>query len=275
VSQEEQRPISQAEFKALLEDGAASDLFAWLRGRGRRIEDIHWPDRGRRGRKGKGDDGKTVDLTFLEDGRPVGVDIVELHESADHARQNAEMTRIVGEIERDLRPQLRELNPGHGIAISWVLSWLPPNDVLQRGVETVKRTILEAAPALRDGDRVDLEPRPDFVREMHAICWSSATPRFGFVGRHAEQTGRVGEAAASMVESLLSSSKPAQLQAFPDARVLAIDRVVMPFADEMEAALGAQTARIPSNWTAIYYVVPWRPAGSITVVWSRPPRAPS
>ncbi len=72
-----------------------------------------------------------------------------------------------------------------------------------------------------------------------------------------------------MAESLLASSKPQQLEAFADARVLAIDRAIMPFAEELEAALDAQAARIPANWTTIYFVIPWRPAGSITEVWSR------
>src|ERR1700674_3213186 len=103
MSADDRRPMSQSEIKRLLEDLAASELFVWLRGRGHTVDEIRWPDRERHGRKGQGQEGaKTIDLTFLEDGRPVGVDIVELHESADHARQHAEMDRIVGKLQKEL-----------------------------------------------------------------------------------------------------------------------------------------------------------------------------
>lgn len=254
----------------MLEDLAAEVLFKWLRQRGHSIDEIQWPDREREGRKGRRqeDGAKTVDLTFAEDGRPVGVDIVELHESAEHARQHAEMGRIVGHLEQELRPRIRELNPGNSVAITWGLSWLPSGKALQDGLEVLKDTILDAALKLRAGESVDLDPKPDFVRGMRAICYSSATPTFGFMGGHVEQTGLVGQAAAAMAESLLASSKAEQLKAFADARVLAIDRAIMPFADELQAALNTQAARIPANWTAIYFVIPWR-SDSISEVWSQ------
>ncbi len=262
--------MSLRDFKRRLEDLAAEELFKWLRDRGHTIDEIHWPDREREGRKGQSEDGaKTVDITFTEDGRPVAVDIVELHESADHARQHAEMGRIVGHLEQELRARIRELNPGNSVAISWRLSWLPSGKALRDGLNLLRETILEAAAKLRPGERIDLDPKPDFVRDMCAICYASPTPTFGFIGGHVEQTGFVGQTAASMAESLLGSSKPEQLEAFADARVLAIDRAIMPFAEELQAALDAQTARIPANWTTIYFVIPWRPAGSITEVWSR------
>ncbi len=253
----------------MLEDLAAEELFAWLRDRGHVIDGTRWPDREREGRKGESEVGaKTVDLTFNEDGRPVAVDIVELHESARHARQHAEMDRIVGQLERELRAPLREINPGNSIAISWRLSWLPSGKILRAGLEVLKKTILDTAPRLRDGDRVDLDPKPDFVRDMCAICYASRTPKFGFMGGHVEQTGYVAKAAQAMAESLLASSKPTQLESFTDARVLAIDRAIMPFPDELQAALNAGAARIPANWTRIYFVIPWR-RGSLSQVWAR------
>ncbi len=262
--------MSQKDFKRKLEDLAAVELFKWLRDRGRTIAEIRWPDREREGRKGRSEQGlKTVDLAFTEDGRPIAVDIVELHESPDHARQHVEMDRIVGHLQQELTARIRELNPGNSVAISWRLSWLPSGKALRDGLGVLKETILTAAPKLRDGDRMDLNPKPDFVREMRALCYASPTPSFGFMGGHVEQTGFVGQAAAAMAESLLASSKPQQLEAFADARVLAIDRAIMPFAEELAAALDAQAARIPANWTTIYFVIPWRPAGSITEVWSR------
>jgi hypothetical protein len=267
---DDRRWMSQDEIKRVLEDLAASEMFMWLRRRGHSVDGIEWPDRDRKGRKGyPGEGAKTLDLTFQEDGHLVAVDILELHESAKHARQYAGMDRIVRELEQELGPRILELNPGHTVAISWGVSWLPPDNVMQSGLKIVKDTILGAVPGLRDGDTVDLDPRPDFIRQMRAICYASDTPTFGFMGGHVEQTGWVAEAVEAMVESLLTSSKPAQLQAFDDARVLAIDRALMPFPEDLRVAIAARADRIPSNWTAIYFVMPWR-SGSLSEVWNRP-----
>ena len=255
----------------MLENEAAETLFAWLRARGRVIDEICWPDRERHGRKGQAASGtKTVDLTFHEDGRLVAVDILELYVSERDARQSAEMGRIGYELEQALRPQLRELNPQHTIAISWEIGWLPPSGskVMRAGLDMVKATILAAAAGLHDGDDVELDPKPDFIPELRAICYASPTPKFGFISMGPEGAGYVGHTVEAMAESLLASSKPEQLRAFIDARVLAIDQVVMPFAEDLAAALKARVARIPANWTAIYFMPPWRP-GSLSEVWSR------
>ena len=74
--------------------------------------------------------------------------------------------------------------------------------------------------------------------------------------------------AESMAESLLTSRKDSQLQAFDDARILAIDRAVMGFDEDLREAIADRADRIPANWSAIYFVVPWR-TGSISEVWLR------
>lgn len=96
------RPMSQKDFKRMLETEAAEATFRWLRHRDHVIDEIHWPDREREGRKGQRLGAKTVDPTFHEDGQQVGVDILELHESERHARQNAEMGRVAGRLEQEL-----------------------------------------------------------------------------------------------------------------------------------------------------------------------------
>src|SRR5258708_19512277 len=99
------RPPPLKHFKRNLETEAAESMFNWLRDRGHVIEEIRWPDREREGRKGQVTRAKTVDLTFQEDGREVGFDIIELHESARHARQNAEMARIAAKMQQHLTPR--------------------------------------------------------------------------------------------------------------------------------------------------------------------------
>jgi len=131
-------------------------------------------------------------------------------------------------------------------------------------------TILASAAGLRDGDNIELDPKPDFIPHLEAHCYASSTPKFGFISMPAEQTLLVVRAAESMAEQLLASSKPEQLKAFADARVLAIDRAVMPFPAELQAALEARSPRIPPNWTAIYFVFQ-RADGSFSEVWSRSP----
>ncbi len=264
--------MTEAEFKAMVEDLAANGLFALLRGRGHMIEEVQWPDRERRGVKGSQlSRGKTVDLTFLQDGRLVGVDIIELHESESHARQHVEMGRLVNDLQLDLGPRVLQLSPGNTVVVSWTLRWLPKGRALRDGLEMVKTTILSAATDLRAGeeDRA-IEPKPDFVEELDVTCVASSKPAFGFFTMHAEQTGRVMQAAESMAEFLLASSKPEQLQGFEDARVLAVDRAVMPFAEDLSDALAARAERIPANWSAIYFFVPWRTGGQINEVWHRP-----
>jgi hypothetical protein len=199
----------------------------------------------------------------------VAVDILELHESEKHARQYAEMSRIMAEMQEELSPRVRELNPEHTIAISYDVAWLPPSGkVMRAGLEMMKKAILGAAAGLRPGDEVDLTPRPNFIPSLEAHCYASATPSLMFFGMHAEQTGMVGEAAGSMAEFLLASSKPRQLEGFADARILAVDRAVMPFAEEVQVAIDARADRLPLNWTAIYFVLPGHP-GSLSEVWSR------
>jgi hypothetical protein len=187
-------------------------MFGWLRDRGHVIEQIRWPDREREGRKGQVTSAKTVDLTFQEDGREVGVDIIELHESARHARQYAEMGRIVGQMEQELTTRIRELSPGNTIAISWDIGWLPSGKIMRAGLEVVKATILTSAAGLRDGDNIELDPKPDFIPHLEAHCYASSTPKFGFISMPAEQTLLVVRAAESMAEQLLASSKPEQLR---------------------------------------------------------------
>lgn len=268
---DDRHPITEKEFKRLLEDQASQELFELLRARGHVIDEIRWPDREREGHKSEVG-AKTVDLTFREDGSPVGVDIIELHESEQHARQGAEMGRIIYELEQELRPHIRALNPLHTIAISCEIDWLPPKGkAMREALEMVKATVLAAVPGLRDGETVDLSPKPAFFPELRVLCLASPTPKFGFISMMAGGGGLVSQAVDAMVESLLTSSKPSQLKTFSDARVLAVDRVVMPFAEDLRAALDGQAARIPKNWTTIYYMVPWRP-GSIGEVWSRQER---
>jgi hypothetical protein len=260
--------MSQRDFKQMLESDAAEAMFAWLRDRRRVIDDIHWPDREREGRKSQAEGRKTVDLRFNEDGREVAVDIIELHESERHGRQNAEMARIAGRLELELASRLRQLNPTNTIAISWEIRWLPVAKAMGAGIEVVKETILGAAPKLQAGDSVELDPKPDFIAVLEAHCWASETPTFGFISMHVEQTMWLGQAAASMANVLLASSKPQQLKAFADARVLAIDRALMPATVELTAAFEARRAQIPSNWTAIYFAIPGAPR-SLTEVWHR------
>ena len=53
----------------MLENLAAEELFALLRGRGHVVDEVRWPDRERKGVKGSRPNGaKTVDLTFLQNG---------------------------------------------------------------------------------------------------------------------------------------------------------------------------------------------------------------
>jgi hypothetical protein len=265
---------SESEVKEILEDLAAAALFDLLRDRGHAITEVRWPDRERRGAKGGAVSGaKTPDLTFREDGRLVGVDIMELYESARHARQNSEMGRMVGRLEDELRPMIRELSPGNTIAISWSVRWLPPSASIRAGLDVVRDTILAAAADIRPGETVDLQPKPDFIEELQAICYvASSNPTFGFFSMHEEQTSYVLAQAASMAESLLTSSKPEQLQGFEDARVVAIDRTVMPFPEDMRAVIAERAERIPENWTTIYYVLPWRERPTaIHEVWERRP----
>lgn len=270
MTEAENRSVTEAEFKAMVEDLAANGLFTLLRGRGHLVEEVRWPDRERRGVKGSQLSGKTVDLTFHQDGRRVGVDVIELHESESHARQHVEMGRLTNDLQLYLGPRVRELSPGNTIVVSWTLRWLPKGRVLREGLEMVKATILSAAANLRAGeeDRA-IEPKPDFVEELDVTCFASRTPTFGFFTMHAEQTGRVMQAAESMAEFLLASSKPEQLQGFEDARVLAVDRAVMPFAEDLSDALAARAEQIPANWSAIYFFVPWRTGGQIHEVWHR------
>jgi hypothetical protein len=271
VTEDEKRSVTEAEFKAMLEDLAADGLFTLLRDRGHVIDEVRWPDRERRGMKGSQLSGaKTVDLTFLQDGHLVGVDVIELHESENHARQHVEMGRAVNDLQLELSPRVRQLSPGNTVVVSWTLRWLPRGRVLRDGLEVVKATILSVAADLRAGeqDRA-IEPKPDFVEELDVSCFESRTPTFGFFTMHAEQTGRVMQAAESMADFLLASSKPEQLQGFEDARVLAVDRAVMPFAEDLSDALAARAARIPANWSAIYFFVPWRTGGQINEVWHR------
>src|SRR5438045_7751749 len=109
MSEASNRPMSEAEFKTMLEDLAAEELFRLLGTRGHVIDGVQWPDRERRGVKGsKGNGEKTVDLTFREDGHLVAVDVIELHVSRRHARQSVEMSRIVYDLERELRRRVRE-----------------------------------------------------------------------------------------------------------------------------------------------------------------------
>jgi hypothetical protein len=264
------RPPPLKHFKRNLETEAAESMFAWLRYCGHLIEEIRWPDREREGRKGQITGAKTVDLTFREDGREVGVDIIELHESAHHARQYAEMGRIVGQMEQELTTRIRELNPGHTIVISWHVGWLPGGKAMREGLEVVKATILASAVGLRDGDNIELSPKPDFIPYLEAHCSASLVPTFGFISMPAQQTVLVSWVAESMAEFVLASSKPAQLKGFTDARVLAIDRAIMPFPAELRAAFEARGSRIPPNWTAIYFVFR-RADGSFSEVWSRRP----
>jgi hypothetical protein len=211
---------------------------------------------------------KTVDLMFEEDGREVGVDIIEMHESERHGRQNAETARIVGRLERELGPRIRELNPTNTLAVDWDVRWLPDSRQIRAGLDTVKEAILEVAPTLRAGDVTEIQQKPEFVARLEVHCWSSETPTFGFITMHEEQTVWLGAAAEAMSESLLESSKPEQLKSFGDARVLAIDRALMPIPEELRAAFKARQARIPQNWTAIYFVIPKVPE-SFTEVWTR------
>lgn len=67
---------------------------------------------------------------------------------------------------------------------------------------------------------------------------------------------RAGDSLDLEAESLLTSRKNSQLKAFDDARVLAIDRAVMGFHEDLREAIAAQAHRIPANWSAIYFVVP-------------------
>lgn len=271
VSDAENRSVTAGEFKALLEDLAAQGLFTLLRGRGHLIEDVRWPDRERQRVKGSQISGaKTPDLTFLQDGQPVGVDIIELHESRGHKRQRVEMDRHANDLQLDLGPRVLQLSPGNTVMVSWVLRWLPKGRALRDGLEMVKVTILSAAADLRaDGERRALEPKPDFVEELDVTCFASRTPIFWFFTMHAEETGRVNQAAGSMADSLLASSKREQLQGFEDARVLAVDQVVMPFPEELSDALTARAEQIPDNWSAIYFFVPWRAGGETHEVWHR------
>jgi hypothetical protein len=262
------QPMSQKDFKRMLETEAADVMFGWRRDRGHEIDEIRWPDREREGRKGQKLGEKTVDLIFREDGHEVGVDILELHESENHARQHAEMGRIAAQLEREIGPRLRALNPGHTIAISWDVSWLPDHKTTRAGLEVVKETILGVAADLRPGNGIELEIRPDFITRMEAHCWPSETPNFGFISSHEEETMWLGQAADSMADFLLASSKPEQLEGFSDARVLALDRALMPIPAELTAAFDDRHARIPPNWTAIYFMIP-RISGSFSEVWSR------
>jgi hypothetical protein len=260
--------VSEKDFKQWLETHAAETLFAWLRARGRRIDDVHWPDREREGRKGQPPGVKTVDLTFTEDGRSVGVDIIELHESERHGRQYAEMGRLVGLLEKELRPLVRALNPEHTVAASWGLNWLPDRKTLRVGLESVKASILAEVPSLSAGEERLLTGTPGFVARLELICWASDTPTFGFMTMHEEQTGWLGQAAESMAEFLLASSKPDQLAGYEDARVLAVDRALMPIPNELAVAFESRRLRIPANWTAIYFVMSGAP-DSLSQVWTR------
>jgi hypothetical protein len=266
--------MSQKDFKQMLETEAAEVMFGWLRERGHVTSEIRWPDREREGRKGQKVGEKTVDLSFREDGHIVGVDILELYESENHARQHAEMGRIAAHLERELGPRLRELNPGHTIAISWDVSWLPDTKTTRAGLEVVKEAILGVAAELRPGHIIELEVRPDFIAHMEAHCWASQTPNFGFFSSHTEETMWLGLAAESMADFLLASSKPEQLAGFSDARVLALDRALMPVPAELTAAFDARHARIPPNWTAIYFMIP-RVNGSFSEVWNRSRQTPT
>jgi hypothetical protein len=178
------------------------------------------------------------------------------------------MGRIAAHLERELGARVHELNPGHTIAVSWDVSWLPEAKSTRAGLEVVKKSILGVAADLRAGDVIELDVKPDFVARMAAQCWASENPAFGFISMHADETMWLGQAAESMADFLLASSKPAQLEGFSDARVLALDRALMPIPAELTAAFDARRARIPSNWTAIYFLIPRIP-GSFKVVWSR------
>jgi hypothetical protein len=263
---EDRRPMSQTDFKRWLETEAAAAMFAWLRRRGRLIDHIRWPDREREGRPVHTKGEKTVDLVFNEDAREVGVDIIEMHESERHGRQNAEMTRIVGRLEREMAPRLRELNPTNTIAVDWHVRWLPNTKRVRAGLDMVKEALLEVAPILHAGDVIELQRKPDFIALLEVHCWPSQTPTFGFITMHEEQTEWLGAAAESMADSLLKSSKARQLKSFSDARVLAIDRALILFPAELSAAFEARRAQIPQNWTAIYFVIPGVPE-SLTEVW--------
>jgi hypothetical protein len=260
--------VSLKDFKRMLETEAAEGLVAWLRAQGQSVEDVRWPDREREGRPAGERGTKTIDLTFRLDDRAVGVEITELHESSKHARQHALMGSVAGDLERELRPRLLELRPDMSIMVSWDLSWLPAARVLAKGLQQVRTAILEAAPRLASGQPVEVLERPGFVARMEIQCWGSETPKFGFVTMHEEQTMWVGQAAESMADGLLASGKAEQLAAFDDARVLAIDRALMPIPAELQAAFDARLDRIPSNWTAIYFVIAGAP-GSLAEVWRR------
>jgi hypothetical protein len=270
VSEDENQSITEAGFKTMVEDLAANALFTLLRGGGHLVEDVRWPDRERRGVKGSQlSGGKTPDLTFLEDGQRVGVDITELHESQAHVRQEAETARLSNDLQLVLRPLVRQLSPGNTIIVSLSLRWLPKGRVLRDGLEMVKATILSAVAELHAGETRDLEPKPDFVEELEVSCVASPTPGLAFFTMHEEQTGRVMQAAESMADLLLASSKPEQLRSFKDARVVAVGRAMM-FAEEVVDALAARAERIPANWSAIYFFVPGREGGQIHEVWHRP-----
>jgi hypothetical protein len=261
------RPMSTEDFKLFLESHAAAALLAWLRDQGHVIEDVHLPDIERKGRRSQ-HAGKTVDLTFKEDGGLVAVEIMELHESERHARQNAEVSNIARQLESWIGPRLRELKPGHSAAATWHVSWLPSGKALSDGLRLVQSKVLARIPGLQAGEVVEIDERPDFVTRLELQCWESPTPAFGFISLHEEQSFWISETAAGMAELLVGSSKPEQLAAYEDARVLAVDRALMPFAGELAAALDARRDRIPSNWTAVYFVIPGVPQ-SLSRVWSR------
>jgi|GEM_PF-6908692 len=261
------QPMSTEDFKLFLETHAAAALLAWLREQRHVVEDIHLPDIERRGRRSQ-EPGKTVDLTFKEDGRLVAVEIMELHESERHARQNAEMSNIARQLESWIGPRLRELKPGHSAAATWHVSWLPSGKALSDGLQLVLSEVLAHMPGLEVGEVVEIDERPDFVIRLELQCWQSPTPAFGFISLHEEQSMWMGATAAGMADLLVGSSKPEQLAGYEDARVLAIDRALMPFPSEFAAALDARRDRIPSNWTSVYLVIPGVPK-SLSRVWSR------
>lgn len=252
----------------MLENLAAADLIRHLVLTEKKdLSDFAWPDRNRHKMRGQ-PAGKTVDFTFTEDGHEVGVDFIELHESERHARQLAEMGSLPHRIETELGPKIRALTQ-HSIAASWALRWLPELKEIRRGEEIVKQAILSAVPTVAPGEQVDIDAMPEWVAELTVTCYASETPVFGFISHHEEQTSWLGQAAESMAEFLLNSSKPAQLASFSDARVVAIDRALMPIPGELARALEAREERIPPNWQAIYWVVPGAAHGSFVKVWAR------
>jgi len=248
---------------AALEDFGWSMLKTHLEAQGHRIQNVRWPDRERKGREGSTQTG--VDVEFTQDGRRVGLEIMQLHESPRHGRQRAEMDRLARRLREELGTHVHAVNP-HVVVAHWRLHWLPPMRDVEPALAQVKAAILRAAGRLKPGEWEDVvDERPPFALEFDVACYDFGRTEFGFIWSHVEQSFWMEGGADDMAEAIVSSRKSAQLVGYSDARVLGLDRAQMPLTGLLWQALLKRASRIPPNWTAIYFVEPG--AAGVVQVW--------